>query len=136
MRTFPSVGTINSYNIVRFPGWYDGVLFIVTLELPCTRSAREPIHGRADSIANIISGHNRGVGSGKGRFITCFSGIRHARDHDISDATPLIATAIADKFFAMLASAMKYLSSLSGFHGVLSGSHGVIDVVLRARHRA
>ena len=40
VRTFASVGTRESYNIVRLPGWYDeGVLFIYNSQLRCTRSA-------------------------------------------------------------------------------------------------
>ena len=57
MRTFASVGTRESYNIVRLPGWHgEGVLFITTLScivhvrLPISRRRRAILKGNSHQI--------------------------------------------------------------------------------------
>ena len=54
MRTFASIGTRESYNIVRLPDWYDeGVLFITTLS--CVVHIRLPIGRRRRAILNMFN---------------------------------------------------------------------------------
>ena len=54
MRTFASVGTRESYNIVRLPGWYgERVIFITTLS--CVVHVRLPIGRRRRAILNMFN---------------------------------------------------------------------------------
>ena len=54
MRTFPSVDTRESYNIVQLPGLYgEGVLFITTLS--CVVHVRRPIGRRRRAILSMFN---------------------------------------------------------------------------------
>ena len=54
MRTFASVGTRESYNIVRLPGWYGEEVLLVTT-LSCIVHVRLQIGRRRQAILNMFN---------------------------------------------------------------------------------